>query len=171
MEDNSKNKFKMTDKAFSRLLITSVLGIILCITCLCSATWAWYSAGASSSSNTLGSGKFDLDVTVVDENNAQGVTQSSLQNNAFTLENASTYTVTLKTTDDTTVTKGFCTIRVGDDVYYTDSLYKTEPTFTFKIQTLTDDVAVSFSPAWGLPSADELIEKDEMLTIGDLANA
>lgn len=154
MEKQNKNTDKLTDKAFSRLIITSVLGILVCIMCLCSATWAWFSADVSSANNTLSSGKFDLSVAIVDENEAP-VTVSAMDNGAYScvLSEAGLYTVTLKITDDTTATKGFCTVKVGENTYRTDSIRaEGEKTFIFKIKTPEPNLTLTFIPAWGVPA-------------------
>ena len=95
MKVQNPNNHTLTDKAFSRFLITSVLGILICITCLCSATWAWFSADTSSGSNTLSSGKFDLDISLTDPNGAP-VPLFEQESGVFTctLEGAVAYTVT-----------------------------------------------------------------------------
>ena len=55
---------KITEKAFSQSLIISVVSILLCLVALCSMTYAWFTTETSSSSNTLTSGSFDLDIIV-----------------------------------------------------------------------------------------------------------
>ena len=37
-----QNNEKLSDKAFARLALTSILGILVCIICLCSTTYAWF---------------------------------------------------------------------------------------------------------------------------------
>ena len=37
-----QNTEKLSDKAFARLALTSILGILVCIICLCSTTYAWF---------------------------------------------------------------------------------------------------------------------------------
>lgn len=39
---------KVTEKMFSRVLISSVCSILLCIACLSTASWAWFTAGVES---------------------------------------------------------------------------------------------------------------------------
>ena len=64
MDKQNKNTDKLTDKAFSRMMLTSVLGILVCLVCLCSTTWAWFTADVSNNSNTIGTGQFNLEVSV-----------------------------------------------------------------------------------------------------------
>ena len=48
-----QNNEKLSDKAFARLAITSILGILVCIVCLCSTTYAWFTGSVQVNSNTL----------------------------------------------------------------------------------------------------------------------
>lgn len=65
MDKEKKTTDKLTDKAFSRLLFTSVLGIVICLVCLCSATWAWFSDSIPSDNNNIQSAsECLLDVSV-----------------------------------------------------------------------------------------------------------
>jgi len=143
-------------------MITSVLGMLVCIACLCSATWAWFSTGISNDSNTVGSGNFGLIVTVVDENgNDVPVSVSADGDSVCTLTGSAdvsttkSYTVTLKMTDDTTVKKGFCNIRSGASApVQSGSINIDEGTnpFTFTLTVGAADKTLTFEPAWGYPA-------------------
>lgn len=154
MEKTNKTTDRLTDKAFTRLMITSVIGILLCMTCLCSATWALFSDDVTTSGNVLATGRFDLTVTVDTSDSVRIITTRASASKRVTLADSpdGVYHVTLKMTDDTTVTKGFCTVTVGGVEYRTASINQsgTNP-FEFTIVT-TDTVTVSFAPAWGLPA-------------------
>ena len=167
---------KLTDKAFSRMMLTSVIGILVCIMCLCSATWAWFSTDISAGNNVLTSGQFDLDVTVTDtENIILTATEEFAKKTEFDLSKGK-YTVTLTMTDDTTVSKGFCIITVATSVgtvtYHTASIRKasednlgTDPfTFILDVQDENAAVSVTFVPAWGLP-AEYDVEQNGTLVI------
>ena len=168
MEKQDIKRDKLTDKAFTRLIITSVLGILVCIVCLCSATWAWFSAAVSADGNKVRAGKFDLTVSVADQSDSQlQITENADGKRVCTFEDAGTYTVSLKMTDDTTVTKGFCIIYVGEDTYYTASINAETDPFTFTLDVKEAGASVIFSPAWGSPSELDLVDMDEVLTIGE----
>ncbi len=168
MEKQNNNTDKLTDKAFSRLMLTSVLGILVCIMCLCSATWAWFSADTSADGNKVSSGQFDLTVSVTDASSeVTTLTENAVGKTVYTFDSIGVYTVTLKMTDDTTVTKGFCTLDVGNDTYYTASINAETDPFTFTIDIKEAGVTVTFSPAWGYPSAEEQVDINGTLTIGN----
>ncbi len=169
MDYNTTNKTteKLTEKAFSRLMLTSVLGILVCLVCLCSATWAWFSTDVSTEGNSLGSGQFDLVVSVADSS-ADTVTVSQKANGekVCTLGDAGEYAITLKISDDTTVTKGFCTVTVNGKTYCTASINAETDPFTFTIDAKEAGMTITFSAAWGLPAEDDLVEKGTVLTVG-----
>lgn len=167
MNEQDKTTNKLTDKAFSRLMITSLLGILVCITCLCSATWAWFSADTASGSNTLGSGSFGLVVTVTDANGVGvPVTERADGASVCTLGDAASYTVTLEMTHDTTVTKGFCTVKAANNAYQTAAIFREDLTpFTFKIEPTEPNMTLTFTPTWGLP-ANVAVDRDGTLSVG-----
>ena len=133
---------KLTEKAFIQSVVISVVGILLCIVALCSATFCWFTGGTENHSNTLVSGSFDVTITVVkgnalgDANGGQGtataqaeteaengtqaeqieVTADPAQAGVFVcnLPEAGTYTVTLTLKEGSTV-KGHCVVTVGND--------------------------------------------------------
>lgn len=154
MKTQQNNANKLTDKAFSRLMMTSVLGILLCITCLCSATWAWFNADVSADQNTLQSGRFGLEVSILDPSSASvAVVSRSNGSSVCTLGDAGLYTVTLKMTEDTTVSKGFCAIETDGERYRTASILvgETNP-FTFTFEAKKANMTLIFAPAWGIPA-------------------
>lgn len=167
MEKQNKTTDKLTDKAFSRLMLTSVLGILVCIMCLCSATWAWFSTDISSDSNTLGTGNFGLNVAITDANGTTvTISERDDGTSVCTLGEAGQYTVTLTMTEDTTVTKGFCTIKADGGSYQSASINieGTNP-FVFTLDAAKDGMTVTFSPSWGLPASAD-VEYGGTLVIG-----
>ena len=166
MEQQNKPKEKLTDKAFSRLVLTSILGILVCIICLCSTTYAWFSGEKKSEQNTINSGKFDLtvsvtkvgDTTVIDPTNPgadDGVWEYDLP--------AGKYTVTLKATAETTV-KGHCVVTIGNGTAkHTDAIIndycaakqglpKSDPfVFEIEVEAAADQTTrVVIKSQWGI---------------------
>lgn len=133
---------KLTEKAFIQSVVISVVGILLCIVALCSATFCWFTGGTENHSNTLVSGSFDVTITVVkgnaldDANGGQGTATAQADTEAAggtqaeqievtadpahagvfvcNLPEAGTYTVTLTLKEGSTV-KGHCVVTVGND--------------------------------------------------------
>ena len=164
MEEQNRSNERLTDKAFSRLMISSLLGVFMCIVCLCSASWAWFSADASNHKNTLVTGKFGLDVAVVDESErAVSVTKNADGSSLCYFSDAGVYTVTLAMSQDTTVNKGFCVFKTATESYRTASInVEGSNPFTFTLCIAEDNVSVVFSPAWGLPAEASVEQNGEM---------
>ncbi|MBR5140193.1 MAG: hypothetical protein IKV16_03975 [Clostridia bacterium] len=172
--ERQKNKAaeKLTDKAFSRLMIASVIGILICIFCLCSTTWAWFNASSSADGNTLSASQFKLDITVLDESEATVSPFTDPQGNTvYVFDEVGTYTVKLKMSDVTTANKGFGILKVDDKVYYTASINPDNDPFIFMIEIAEAGVSLSFSSSWGYPSEIELIEIGEGLVLGNTLNS
>ena len=156
-----KNDEKITDKVFSRALLLSVGSILLCIVALCSITYAWFSADVASGGNVLESGRFALEIQVTDAD-GNDVPVTDLGNGTFScaLEKEKSYTVVLKMTSDTTVSKGFCDVVLnGTDARQTDPI-SADPMIgadplTFYI-TPTEELTLSFVPKWGLPAQPQI---------------
>ena len=152
---------KITEKAFSQSLLISVLSILLCIVALCSMTYAWFTGETASSSNTLTSGSFDVEVNIVKAEDVAATASEAVvfADGKYTLTTPGTYTVTLKPTADATV-KGYCTVTIDDSVYKTevildedmvDEIYtaKTSP-LQFTIVTEKADTVVKLESYWGV---------------------
>ena len=162
---------KITDKALSQGILVSVLSILLCIVALCTMTYAWFNEGLSSSGNVLASSRFSLDITVVDgEGNRVNVTESSNGSFVCNLEYSSSYVVILQMTEDTTATKGYCDVIIGDSpkkqtASVSDDADIGVNPFVFTIITTEDNITVEFVPQWGLPANAE-ISNSEIISNG-----
>lgn len=155
MEQKQQNAERLTDKAFTRLLLTSVLGILICLVCLCSVTWALFSVDISNSQNQLVSGVYDLSVTVVNETtgDAVDVRKDGVGDSVCTLGAPGRYVVTLAVSDEATVQKGHCLVKAGGKTQKTAAIYAgAEGSISFAIETQTDALTVCFVPTWGLPA-------------------
>ena len=166
MEKQNNDTEKLTDKAFSRLMLTSVLGILMCMACLCSATWAWFNAGVEASGNKVQSGSFGLDVEVFDSTGEKvAVIEQAGGKTICVFSQAGLYSVSLETSDDTTVSKGFCDVTAAGKRYNTSLIKKDESNpFCFSLDVRSDNLTVIFSPAWGIPSSYD-VPKDGTLAL------
>ncbi len=138
---------KLTDKAFSRLVLTSVLGILVCIVCLCSTTYAWFADNAPSNGNSIKTANScELIVTLTDSSG----TAIEITENGVELESG-VYTVTLSLPPNTA--SGYCVITAGTDTIYTDYITRhteSEPqTVTYSL-IVTTAQTVKFTPRWGI---------------------
>ena len=136
------------------------------MTCLCSATWAWFSAGTAAEGNELSAGKFGLSVSVTREGEEPVSLPAQPQGQTvYTFSEVGVYTVELSFTPDTTVSKGFCVIKAGNAVHYTAAIEAEAPTLVFALDIREAGSVVSFLPSWGYPAASELVEANDTLVL------
>ena len=113
---------KVSDKEFTRIMISSVFGIMLCVMCLAGLTWAWFSGSVSSAANNITAASFNIQIDV----NVKGTetpVPRTVENGiySFSLENNKVYDV--KITADGTATTGYCEVRLGENVYHTIQIF------------------------------------------------
>lgn len=164
---------KITEKAFLQSVIISVIGILICIVALCSATFCWFTGETESGSNTLTSGSFDLEKPVVvlaaqpeGEEVAVDVTPDEGGQGVwvYRLTEVGTYRVTLTLKEGSTV-KGHCivtvcngaplhTAAIGEPTEQDADLTISNPlTFTIVVDEAdlaSGGVRVTFKPRWGV---------------------
>lgn len=157
MEEQNNKPDKLTDKAFSRLLVTSILGILVCVACLCSGTWAWFTASVAGSDNEIKmADNCLLTVTVAASGEALENIESGVE-----LVTGVTYTVTLSLPANTG--SGYCLIKTTNDTYYTDYIARHEGetvTVSFDL-TVGETQTVTFTPRWGIYAGDCDVVTDE----------
>lgn len=96
-QSSEKKNIKLTDKSFLRLFVTSILAIAICIICLCSSTWAWFTQSITGAGNELKAADTCLiSISVVDEN---GTELTDLEN-GVDLTAGVRYTVTISLPKD-----------------------------------------------------------------------
>ena len=118
---------KVTDASLTRSIISSVIGIVLCMACLFGTTWAWYSSSVTSGVSVTEGANFDFDISIEDS-----ITPTD---GVYTFAGGE-HTVTL--TKMGTVAKGFCKVvatKNGEDA----------ETTTYYIVDFTDEETVEFT--------------------------
>ena len=166
---------RITEKAFSQSLLISTISILLCIVALCSMTYAWFSTENNSGNNLLQSGHFGLSVSVVAQTDGAtdaasveiAVTEGDDGTSQCVLPHAGTYTVTLSMTEETTVTKGYCSVSVNNETFKTDLVSK-DPTlgvepFSFTVVTDAENTVLTFQPKWGIPAESDIAHTAELV--------
>ena len=150
MENQNEIKQILTDKAFSRLVITSILAIFICIVCLCSTTFAWFNASQMSAGNEIHSVP-DCKLTVLVQKD--GIELVDIEN-GVELEAYQPYTVTL--TLEGGSSSGYCMISAGEDHYVSDYILRHEEEYKTVSFTLTVETTqtIVFTPRWGIYAKD-----------------
>lgn len=138
---------KVSDKAFLRIMLSSVFGILLCGICLAGLTWAWFTSSISSTANTITAADFSVGVEFKQD---ESVIEPVIENESYKL-NSGTYTVTV--TASGTATTGYCTVKFGSNTYHTIQLYPAgedgkpqSVEFTVKV---SDGSLLTITPQWG----------------------
>ena len=159
-----QNNEKLSDKAFARLALTSILGILVCIICLCSTTYAWFTGSAQADNNKIQTADACLlSVSVYKDGAEEAIIDTE---NAATLECEGTYTVTLTLPKESS--SGYLFITVDGQEYYSDYLQRNDDTdgaLTFTLNVASAR-SVTFTARWGIYSGDCHVKNGETLTIG-----
>lgn len=162
-----QNNEKLSDKAFARLVLTSILGILVCIICLCSTTYAWFTGSVQVNNNTLKAADACLISVSVYKDGAEGALATVDTVNAAMLEcEEGTYTVTLTLPKESA--SGYLIITANGQDYYSDYLQRNDEndqtlTFTLNVATVQ---TVTFTARWGIYSGECSVNNGETLTIG-----
>lgn len=155
-ETKDPNK-KMTEKTFVQGMVISVVSILLCIVAICSMSYAWFSTNTSSGQNLLQGGSFALDITVTDSDGQRIPMTNNENGTLFCVLDAGAYTVELTMTAESTATKGYCDVKVGDRNAMQTATISPDPAIgeqvlSFELLIEEDGTGVLFTPKWGLPA-------------------
>ena len=146
---------KITEKYLRRVLISSICGILLCMSCLAGTTWAWFTVSIENTNNVIQIGKPEVRLAIDGKEQDSGVPLESGEyklkiehaNELDDFQKKSTLYVTLTlTSEDETVIKY---AKIDQNEAYT----KTITINTGKACTLSWEVS------WfALPNAAELVD-------------
>lgn len=154
---------KVTEKHLQRVLISSVCSFLLCMTCLVSTTWAWFTTSVTSGNNVITVGSFTTQIDV--KNDAPQI----VSDGAYALVAGKIYTVTIKNTGNS---KGYCQISFPDaDLeknFITSTLYPQTTAngvsheITVQVEVY-QDVTMTITNFWGAAPGDGV----NFITIGE----
>ena len=139
---------KVSDVSFSRIIVSSVLGILLCIFCLAGLTWAWFSGSSSSAANSITAAEFKVKVTIngIDITSADGKYTLNQTENKITV------------TADGSATTGYCIVKFGENTYHTIQIFKVPAegkpqSVTFTVNSVAG-AKLEIIPQWGTCADD-----------------
>ena len=126
----------------ARILAPSVLAICVCTLCLCGTTWAWFTATASSGATVLQSSSYKL-AYQTDTPAATDFTETAVV--AVPADGQCGITLSATGTEGAA---GYCSVQVGNEVYYTEPIFVGGDSFSF---TVTGDpgAEIQLTPKWG----------------------
>ena len=153
---------KVSDKEFTRIMISSVLGIMLCVICLAGLTWAWFSGSVTSSANNITAASFNIQIDVkvkVTKTTVPHTVENGIY--SFSLEKNKAYDV--KITAGGTATTGYCEVLFGENVYHTIQIFNISDEsnsgsilstdrpqeINFTVNATTDSTLLQIVPQWG----------------------
>ena len=106
---------KLTDKAFTQSIAVSVISILVSVVALCSVTWAWFSEGVTSSSNTIKTGNCTVTVSVMNEETE--IDPNTDTTGIYTFEAGKSYQIKISSTGS--VESSYCKLVIDGNEYYT----------------------------------------------------
>ncbi len=140
------------------ILAPSMLAICICAICLCGASWAWFTASTSTGTAQIQSSSYKLSYQVGEDTTA---TELAEADNTYTLT-ADTTLITLKATGTAGAT-GYCSIKIGDETYYTEQIYVDGSAFTFTVNA-AEGTEITLTPKWGTYSHDATLHNGDVIT-------
>lgn len=141
------------------LFLPSILGVCICLVCICGMTWAWYSANVQMSAQKMTTANYEVHVTSVMGNNAV----DSSANGDYLLEAGTEYTIVLQADGSVRKCSGYCLIEneKKTEIYYTQT-FSPKESITIKL-TPKESGTYSFTGVWGSLPAMVSIESDQVL--------
>ena len=124
------------------ILAPSMLAICICAICLCGVSWAWFTASTSTGTTAIQSSSYKLLYQVGEDATATELAEAGT---AYTLTSDTTV-ITLKATGTAGAT-GYCSIKIGDETYYTEQIF-VDGTFTFTVNAAAG-TEITLTPKWG----------------------
>lgn len=144
------------------LLMPSILGICICLVCICGMTWAWYSASVQAPLQKMTAAYYEVSVESV----MNGATEIDPKNGGYTLNAGTSYTVILKAAGNAKECGGYCLIECGGTKYYTQT-FKPEESITIEFKPETTDI-YTFTGVWGSHPVD--VTEEDIIKNTDAEN-
>lgn len=156
MRMSKRRNKKITQKAFRRMAFSSALGILACIICLAGMTWAWFTDSLTSTGNTIESSGTSALVSVspVSEKSllkSMSATRAQYEEvehdsvGIFDLPKGSEYNIVLVAGG--TASKGYYRVKIGDDTYFTDTMYLGQAV-SFTVDCTGNGTVMEITPYW-----------------------
>lgn len=141
-ESKHAAKEKRSD-GLMHILAPSMLAICICAICLCGASWAWFTASTSTGTTQIQSSSYKLLYQVDEDATANELAEAGT---AYTLTSDTTV-ITLKA-NGTAGATGYCSIKIGDETYYTKQIFVNGSAFTFTVNAAAG-TEITLTPKWG----------------------
>lgn len=140
------------------ILAPSMLAICICAICLCGVSWAWFTASTSTGTTQIQSSSYKLLYQVDEDATATELAEAGT---AYTLTSDTTV-ITLKA-NGTAGATGYCSIKIGDETYYTEQIFVNNTSgFTFTVKAVTG-TEITLTPKWGTYSRAATLHNGDVI--------
>ena len=140
------------------ILAPSMLAICICAICLCGASWAWFTASTSTGTAQIQSSSYKLSYQI-----GSDTAELAETGNTYTLTSDTTV-ITLKAIGTAGAT-GYCSIKIGDETYYTKQISVNDTSgFTFTVNA-AKGTKIILTPKWGSYSGNADLNSGETIGI------
>lgn len=163
---NKQNTEKLSEKAFIRLLLVSVIGVLLCIVCLSATTYAWFTGSAEGNHNKIQAADACLLSVTVHKNGVAEALATVNTSTPVTLDvTEGEYTVTLTLPQGSA--SGYLVIGASGQSYYSAYLQRNETADQELSFTLCAESAqaLTLTARWGIYSDDCQVDNGGVLTL------
>ena len=140
---------KVTEKHLRRVLIASICSILLCMCCLVSTTWAWFTVSLENKGNTLTIATVTVDATIKKGEDAED--PAALPEGEYTLKLAAR----TDATNARSTVYVLLTVKQGNATgYYYVALTPNAEAKSIEVAVYGDDASLTFSPSWVAPGSE-----------------
>ncbi|MEG0094266.1 MAG: hypothetical protein RR945_11960 [Erysipelotrichaceae bacterium] len=132
------------NNAIGHMIAPSFICIVLCGFCLCSSSWAWFTASLTSGTTRIQAATYSV---VVMAKQGETIIPTTTENSGIikiTLETAKSYNITLTPTG--TAKSGFCKVSFENMDYYSEQL--TAGSISFVVHA-SENSTLIITPQWG----------------------
>lgn len=174
---------KITEKHLTRVLVSSICSILLCMSCLVSTTWAWFAVSVENTGNVIEVGSFAVTTTVTSLADGAEIQPTSLYEHGYYLPEGD-YSVKVELKEESVA--GYCEVYVNNERLGTLVLNQktrsaelpstelvirvneTVPVMTMSGRGESEPMPnLVIVPTWGRTAEEEILESN-MIQIGEL---
>ena len=164
----SNDRIEKKKDSIWHILAPSLIGMFLCIVCLCGTTWAWYTASKSSNVASVKTADYTVNIGINDTLNTQSNEATDIQ----LLDGKSIYTASLYANRTYVfclrpagkATTGFCKIIFEGTEYYTEQIAK-DSSISFTVNT-SKDGDMQIECFWGTCAVQDITKIGDGSIIG-----
>lgn len=129
------------------ILAPSMLAICICAICLCGASWAWFTASTSTGTTQIQSSSYKLFYQIGSDTPEQLAEVKTVTVPESSIPESSSCKITLSAIGTAGAT-GYCSIKIGDETYYTEQIFANGSAFTFTVNAAAG-TQITLTPKWG----------------------